>query len=98
MSAVKGISETALRVTPLRMLLVVSLMGAVPATAQVTAGDLRDQAVEWLQEYIQIDTVSVNPIVWILASAYRYGIRRSANFVYSINVLDGRVPPAAGCA
>ena len=39
-------------------LLIVSLMGAAPATAQVTAGDLPDQAVAWLQEYIRIDTVN----------------------------------------
>lgn len=34
------------------------LFGAVPAAAQVAQADLPDQAVEWLQEYIRIDTIN----------------------------------------
>ena len=34
------------------------LLVATPATAQVTAGDLPDRAVDWLQEYIGIDTTN----------------------------------------
>lgn len=34
------------------------LAGAAPVGAQVPAGDLPDRAVEWLQEYIRVDTVN----------------------------------------
>lgn len=33
-------------------------LAAVPSTAQISAGDLEDRAVEWLQDYIRIDTVN----------------------------------------
>lgn len=36
----------------------VSLLMAMPATAQVSGGNLQDQAVEWLQEYIRTNTVN----------------------------------------
>ena len=39
-------------------ILVMGLLMATPATAQVTAGDLPDRAVDWLQEYIGIDTTN----------------------------------------
>ena len=38
--------------------LAAGLLGAVSAAAQVAPADLPDQAVEWLQEYIRIDTVN----------------------------------------
>ena len=38
--------------------LAAGFLGAVSAAAQVAPADLPDQAVEWLQEYIRIDTVN----------------------------------------
>ncbi len=38
--------------------LIVGLIGALPARAQTAAGDLPDQAVAWLQQYIQINTIN----------------------------------------
>lgn len=39
-------------------LLCTSSIGVAPVDAQVTVGNLPEQAVEWLQEYIRIDTVN----------------------------------------
>ena len=39
-------------------ILIVALLTPAPAAAQVTAGDLPDQAVEWLQQYVRIDTIN----------------------------------------
>ncbi len=38
--------------------LAIGLLGAAPAAGQVTPVDLQDRAVEWLREYIRIDTVN----------------------------------------
>ena len=39
-------------------ILIVGLLTSMPVTAQETAGTLPDQAVEWLQQYIRVDTVN----------------------------------------
>ncbi len=39
-------------------ILLTVLLTAAPAPAQVTAGDLPDQSVTWLQEYLRIDTIN----------------------------------------
>ena len=38
--------------------LAAGLLAAAPAAGQVAPADLQDRAVEWLQEYIRIDTVN----------------------------------------
>ena len=39
-------------------ILVMSLLGAVPAAAQVDAGSLPDEAVGWIQDYVGVNTVN----------------------------------------
>ena len=39
-------------------MLVVGLLAAAPASAQVAVGNLQDQAVEWLQDYIRANTTN----------------------------------------
>ena len=39
-------------------ILLAVLLTAAPSAGQVVAGDLPDQAVDWLQEYLQIDTIN----------------------------------------
>lgn len=38
--------------------LAMGLLTATPATAQVVAGSLQDEAVEWVQEYVRINTIN----------------------------------------
>jgi len=39
-------------------ILIAGVLSVVPVVTQDSAGDLADQAVKWLQEYIQIDTIN----------------------------------------
>ena len=39
-------------------MLLVGLLATTPASAQVAVGNLQNQAVEWLQDYIRINTIN----------------------------------------
>lgn len=40
------------------VMLIVGLLATSPATAQITVDDLPDEAVDWLQDYVRIDTTN----------------------------------------
>ena len=39
-------------------MLIVGLLATTAARAQVAVGNLQDQAVEWLQDYVRLDTIN----------------------------------------
>ena len=64
-------------------ILIVGLIGALPARAQTGAGDLADQAVAWLQQYIQINTINP-PGNEIAGARFLAGILETEGIPYEI--------------
>lgn len=64
-------------------IVVLALLAATPATGQITAGDLPERSVDWLQAYLQVDTINP-PGNEIAGANYLAGILRDEGIPYEI--------------